>query len=308
MDKFDKKAEIFPYLSPKIRNVFERFPTKYWNSLNEIRITVNAPLIADISGKKFYITSKGTALNMQDCYTATCEDVNSIMELVTKSSVYAYNRHINEGFITLPGANRVGICGNCAVKDGVIISVSDINSLNFRLSHSKPGISSIVFDDIYSNGEIFNTLIISPPGCGKTTFLRDIACSFSDVKRCGKIIVCAIIDERYELACIRNSVACMDVGVNSFVISGYKKSRAIPMIVRSMAPDCIITDELCCNDDFKAIDFARRSGCAVIASVHGYDENINEIAGFNFDNIFKKIVVLSKRNGPGTIEKIVGVK
>lgn len=302
-----KETEIYPYLPENIRSLLAFLPSRNRNDLNELRFTVDSPLIADVNGEKYYVGKNGFDLDFKNSYITTKNDLTIIMELITRSSVYAYNRHINDGFVTLDGANRVGICGNCAVNNGVIVSVKEINSIIFRISHEKNGVSSIIFNDIYSKGAINNTLIISPPGCGKTTYLRDIALSLNDLKKCGRIISCALIDERYELACAKNAKPCFNIGQNNFVISGYAKSLAIPMVVRSMAPDCIITDELCSKEDFEAILFASRSGCGVIASVHGFDEFNNEMKFNNISKIFKKCIVLSKRKGPGTIEKIVDV-
>ncbi|MBQ4527403.1 MAG: stage III sporulation protein AA [Clostridia bacterium] len=307
MDKSLKKIEIVPFLSGNIKKLFDNIGFNNWDNLNELRVNVSKPLIADVCGERYYISDSGLSKNNSNSYISSSDDINIIMELITKSSVYAYNRHINSGYITLPGGNRVGICGNCNISDGKIISVNEINSLNIRISHEKKGVGDIVFPDIYANGKAKNTLIISPPGCGKTTMLRDIARIFSDASRCNKIIICAIIDERYELACSRGGITCFDVGDNNFVISGCQKSTAIPMVTRCMSPDIIITDELGNKDDFKAIIYAAKSGCAVIASVHGINETNHEMQGYDVSSYFEKIIILSRRNGPGTIEQIMEV-
>ena len=307
LDMTRKKEEIIPYLSYAIRNLFDVIDNELWEYVNEIRITVHKPLIINISGTKKYISENGLCSDENAAYTVTQDDMKMIFELITKSSVYAYNRHINEGFITLFGGNRVGICGKCSVYNDEIISVSDINSLNIRISHERRGASDIIFTDIYHGGKINNTLIISPPGCGKTTLLRDIALSLNDYCKTGKIIVCAIIDERFELACINNGISSFDIGQNNFVISGCDKSKAILQVVRSMSPDVIITDELVGENDFEAINYASASGCNVIASVHGFDDEINEIKNNDVIKVFKKIVVLSNNRGLGTVERVIDV-
>ena len=302
-----KRDEIYPYLSPNIRYFLKFISNDIWNCINEIRITNHKPIIIDVAGVKKYITKSGFSFDASGSYTVTEDDIAIITELITKSSVYAFNKNINEGYIILPGGNRVGICGKCIVSNDVLISVNEINSFNFRLSHIKKGVSNIIFNDLFCDNKFNNTLLISPPGCGKTTFLRDIALSLSNTSKLGKIIICALIDERYEIACSYNSYESYDTGKNNFIISGYEKKRAIPLVVRTMSPDIIITDELMDKNDFSAIEYAVKAGCGVVASVHGFDENENEIAEFAFRKIFRKIVVLSKNKGPGTVEKIVDV-
>lgn len=280
-------------------------PTQ-WKNLNEISVICGQPLSVMISGKRQFAGGKGITLNSTDAYLVNKYDISAIYELITKSSAYAFNRFISNGFLTLPGGHRIGISGNYIYSDNKITNLISVNSFNFRISHDVMPDIDIILDKIFSLGYPSNTIIISPPGCGKTTLLRALANKLSSNKN--SILKCAIIDERFEIASCESGVSTMNVGLVSSVISGCPKSAAIPMTVRSMAPDIILTDELASEEDIIAIKYAKASGCKIIATTHGIDETCNELSFFNIEKLFDKIIILSSRNGPGTIEKILAVK
>ena len=150
-------------------------------------------------------------------------------------------------------------------------------------------------------------IIAAYAGCGKTTFLRGLANELSSGRNKGNILKCAVIDERFEIAACESGISAMNVGMVTTVISGCPKNIAIPMTVRSMTPDVIFTDELASEKDVIAVKYARASGCRVIATTHGINETCNELSFFNIQKLFDKIIILSSRNGPGTVERILAV-
>ncbi len=302
----DKKAsQILPYLSSSIRERMKLFDDNFWDKLTNIRINVNSPVILELGVDRFYLSDCGGTSQLSKSYFATPGDIADIYELITASSAYAYAYSINEGYMTLPGGNRVGITGNCSTEDEKVKCIREVYSFNFRIAHERIGVSELILSDVYNDGEIRNTLIISPPGCGKTTMLRDIARSLGSSEASGKIKVCAIIDERNEIACLHNGTSQMNIGINNFVISNCLKSTAVPIVTRTMAPDVIVIDEMCNKEDFKAALYAKESGCKIVASVHGKDEFTNEMKNAGCRNFFDTTIILSSRKGPGTIEKII---
>lgn len=304
MINLDKSKEVKKYIPSNIRDALERLSENAWINLNEINFILGQAITLKIGNKRTYLGANGLVIDCKNAITTSKNDISRIFELITQSSAYSYNRFINDGFLTLRGGHRVGIVGDCICADSKITNVSSVNSFCFRIAHDFYNTANIIFDEIHNNNRINNCIIISPPGCGKTTLLRNIAFMLSNNN---KIIKCTIIDERYEIAACYEGEAMLNVGHVTNVISGCQKSIAIPLVVRSMSPDVILVDELASQSDINSIKYALASGCSVIATTHGTNEFNNEISFFEKDKIFDKLIILSSRNGPGTIEKIVGV-
>lgn len=302
----DKTNEVLKYIPFNIRSLFSNLSDYEWKNLNEISFISGQAITILVCGKRLYLGKEGTSFNCEKAVRITKNDIERIFELITDSSVYAFNRFINEGFLTLKGGHRVGLTGNCVCADGKIINVNSINAINFRISHNHKYNYNLIFDEICSNKGIYNSIIISPPGCGKTTLLRGIASYLGGLNKNNIISKCVLIDERYEIAACYDGQATLDVGNVTAVISGCDKSIAIPLVVRSMAPDIIIVDELASEKDIIAVEYAIASGCSVIASTHGNDEKLNRLVYYNYTDLFQKIIILSSKNGPGTVEKIIG--
>jgi len=300
----DKCSTVFNYFTQCIRRCFSSMSYKEIETINEITLISGQPLLVQLNGCRQYAGYDGLTADPGCACVITQKDISIIYEAITNSSEYAYSRFINEGFITLPFGHRVGITGNCVVRDDKIININHINALSFRLAHSCSNNANLIIDDIIKGQDVLNTLIISPPGCGKTTLIRGLAELISG-SLYGVVRKCAIVDERYELASCHNGIASLNVGNSSLIISGCKKSVAIPLVVRSMSPDIIFTDEVSGLDDFEAIKYAKASGCKIIASVHGSDEKNNELSSQNFASVFDRIVILNLTSGPGTIAKVL---
>ena len=139
--------------------------------IEEIRLRSSRPLILKI-GQETYITD----------YIVKQQDILQAFEKICENSVYSYRRQICDGYITIRGGNRVGIVGSAVIDNGQVININYISSLNFRIARQKIGCSNDIIYDIIDeqNKTIHNTLIVSPPGCGKTTLLRDIVRNISN--------------------------------------------------------------------------------------------------------------------------------
>lgn len=305
MIKLDKSKEILKYIPSKFWHCFEKLNEYSWENLNEISFISGQALTVKICGKRSYLGNMGTTVDVNRALLATKNDLSAIYELITESSAYAFSRFINQGFLTLPGGHRVGIGGNYICIDDKISGVNFINTVCFRVSHENKYSYDLIYDEIYSENRVCNTLILSPPGCGKTTLLRSVVSYISTFKNDGIIFKCVLIDERCEIASCYEGEATMNVGSVTSVISDCSKNIAIPIAVRSLSPDVVAVDELASESDIEAIRYAQASGCSVIATTHGFDENINKLTYYKYKDLFEKIIILSDRNGPGTIEKII---
>ena len=258
----------------------------------EIRLRSNKPLALKI----------GQETQMMD-YIVSQQEILQAFEKVCENSVYSYRRQICDGYITIRGGNRVGIVGSAVIDNGQIININYISSLNFRIARQEIGCSNRIIEDIIDmkNNSIYNTLIVSPPGCGKTTLLRDIVRNISNginvIGFKGKTV--GVVDERGEIAAMYKGIPQNDIGVRTDVVDNMPKPEAMRMLVRSMAPDVIACDEIGSLDDVKAIDYAMCSGVKGIFTAHGKDvEEISknpELSKLLNKHVFERIILLNPK-------------
>ena len=229
------------------------------------------------------------------------QEILQTFERVCENSVYSYRRQICDGYITIKGGNRVGIVGSAVIDNGQVININYISSLNFRIARQKIGCSNSIIEDIIDtqNNSIYNTLIVSPPGCGKTTLLRDIVRNISNgisvIGFKGKTV--GIADERGEIAAMYKGIPQNDIGIRTDVIDNMPKPLAMRILVRSMSPDVIACDEIGSLEDVEAIDYAMCSGVKGIFTAHGKNiEEINkntELSKLLNKKLFERIILLN---------------
>ena len=276
---------VLEYLPYTVRKVIEE---NMYDNIEEIRLRTSKPLSLKI-GQEIKILE----------YQVSQEDVLRAFEKVCENSVYSYRRQICDGYITIRGGNRVGIVGSAVIDNGQTININYISSLNFRIARQKIGCSNQIIEDLINGQTIYNTLIISPPGCGKTTILRDIIRNISNGIRIigfkGNNV--GVVDERGEIAAMYKGIPQNDIGIRTDVIDNMPKPEAMRMLVRSMSPDVIACDEIGSLEDVKAIDYAMCSGVKGIFTSHGKDiEEINrnpELSKLLNKHIFERIVILN---------------
>lgn len=255
---------ILEYFPNKIKKVLEQEISMKYEILEEIRIRAEKPIIlkySDFENIIRYIISK--------------EEILEILQSICENSIYSYQNQIAEGFVTVVGGHRIGISGSCVIENGKVININYINSLNVRITKQILGCSNIILKYILNlnTNSVFNTLIISPPGAGKTTILRDIIRQVSNgVKHMNfNGITVGLVDERGEIASLYKGVPQNDVGIKTDVIENVPKAIGMKMLIRSMAPKVIVADEIGNLDDVEIINYAVCSGCKGIFSAHGTD-------------------------------------
>lgn len=278
---------VLEYLPATIRNQIEPVLNV---TIEEIRLRAEKPLMLKI----------GQEMEVID-YIVKQREILQAFERICENSVYSYTRQICDGYITIRGGNRVGIVGSAVVNNGQVININYISSLNFRIARQQIGCSNFVMEDIIDeqNGNIRNTLIVSPPGCGKTTLLRDIVRNISngitEIGFKGKTV--GVVDERGEIAAMYKGIAQNDIGIRTDVIDNMPKPWAMRMLVRSMAPDVIVCDEIGSIEDINAIDYAMCSGVKGIFTAHGKSiEEVNqnpELSKLLNKHVFERIILLN---------------
>ena len=283
-------------------DLHEAFDALPIDRVYELRLRVNCPVIACVAGRNFFLTPQGISHNETDAVKVSGSDLETIVHKASNYSIYAVNEQIKQGFITIHGGVRIGLCGEVVAENGEIITIKNISSLNIRIPHQIWGCSFGVVPYVFDKLRPLNTLIISPPGAGKTTFLRDLAWQISDKYH---LLNTLVLDERGEIAAAHLGENQLDVGTSTDVLTCCSKTFGFQNGIRSMRPDVIITDEIATKEDIIMVKLATRSGVSVIASVHA--GNIDEIrikpdfCDLVTDKVFDRYVVLGIKDSAGTV-------
>lgn len=259
--------------------------------ITEIRLRVGTSL-------RVYLGKTEQEINVN----VTKEHLLKILSNISSNSIYSVQNDINKGYMTIAGGNRIGIAGEVVILDGKIKNIRDISSMNIRVAHECIGVSNKVMDKIVDGYNINNTLIVSPPGLGKTTLLRDIIRNLSE----GGYNV-AVIDERGEIAAMYSGTSSLNVGYRTDVISFVDKAFGMQMAVRSMAPQVVCTDEIGGKDDVEAIKYLCKCGVSFITTMHG--KSLKDIESGLMKEILDEgylstVIILSNKSGIGSIDKI----
>lgn len=265
------------------RNIATLIDGKKIDKLQEIRIRVNRNAILKYDDEEIvtdYIPNESSMIE--------------ILHRLCENSIYSYQTQICNGYITLYGGHRVGITGHVVMNNGKINNINYISALNFRIAKEIIGASNKLLKYVIEDGEIQNTLIVSKPGNGKTTILRDLIRNLSNM---GYTV--SLIDERGEIAAMYNGVPQNDVGLRCDVLDNVTKSIGMKIAVRTMSPDIIVSDEIGTKEDVDAINYGVLSGVHGIFTAHGntimdlkLNENLNKLYE---QKLFNKIVFLEKR-------------
>ena len=217
--------------------------------IEEFRLRIGRPFCAVGAGKRYTLAD-----------AVTRGELDELLQRATRSSIHTYMEQIRQGFITVPSGHRLGLCGETAEQNGEITNLRSFSSCNLRIARQMIGLADALCAQIYQNG-FESTLILAPPGGGKTTLLRDMARVLS------QSLNVALADERMEIAACRDGEPQFDVG-QCDVMSGGSKSEVMTMLLRSMSPQVIALDEITGERDAEALIAASYTGCRFLTTVH----------------------------------------
>ena len=258
-----KYKQIMNILSKDVKSALEHENLRF-DYLQEIRLRAGYPVILLHGGKEKILSAKVTERSIRET-----------LDYVSNYSLYAYENELKQGFITIEGGHRVGMAGQVLVENGRVKNLKHISSLNIRVSHEIVGCADKLFPYIINKKQIYHTLIISPPRCGKTTLLRDIIRQISDGNNWVKGCTVGVVDERSELAGCYQGIPQNHMGMRTDILDGCPKAEGMLMLIRSMSPKVIAVDEIGAPEEVQAIKYAMHCGCKMIATVHG--ESLDEI-------------------------------
>ena len=309
-----KKDELLRIFAGPIREMLGRAALN-WDNVQEIRLRVGRPVFVVCGGEEYVLTAEGVRRgksraadqimgNAGAAYQATPQDLRETLEYVSSHSLYAFEEEIRQGFITIQGGHRIGLAGKTVMDGRGVRTIKYISFLNVRLAHQVRGCADRIMPYLLENGQALHALFISPPRCGKTTLLRDVIRQMSD----GRGFTIGVVDERSELAACWQGIPQNDLGARTDVLDCCPKAIGMMMLVRAMSPEVIAVDEIGGREDIDAMRYAMNCGCRVLATVHG--DSLEDVARkpvlgkMVSEGMFDRYIVLSSREGVGTVEEI----
>ena len=293
------KEIILSYLSAKLAGRLAPVAKDFFEEMTELRIRVDKPLLIYRLGQEHGVGEGGLS-GLSRAYRPSPSDITETVERISQYSLYALEEELRMGYITLPGGHRVGLVGKTVLEGRAgkpaIRTIKPISGLNIRICRAVKGCGDRVLPGILDAAAgrqlPHNTMIISPPGCGKTTLLRDVIRQLSDI--CALTV--GVVDERSEIGGSYKGVAQNDVGLRTDLLDGCPKAEGMILLLRAMAPDVIAVDELGGEEDATAVEHVSNAGVRLLCTVHGYKlEELRQkpsLQALLNKGIFKRFVVL----------------
>lgn len=313
LDGISLYNQVIENICHELSQPLARVQDSYKGKIEEIRLRSGMPLNLYFQGQNYFVSPQGElGRDLKDSVYVSPASIHKTFQLISNYSVYAFQEEIKNGFITLRGGHRVGIGGKVLYGSRGIETIKNISSLNIRIAREKKDIAQKLVPYILDyNGSIYNTLIISPPQCGKTTLLRDLIRILSNGpgSNQAKGFKLGVIDERSEISGMYNGQPQHDIGIRTDVLDGCNKKDGTTMLIRAMSPDIIAMDEIGSHTDVEAIHESLKAGIKIIATVHG--SSLKDLLARRSlkilleDKVFGRYVSLDNSRGVGTIRQIL---
>ena len=255
--RYEEAAAILPV---GLRKVALALPDEQKRTAEEFRLRAGRPLTVLLPEGEMELDA-----------LVEPEELETLCDLATEFSRYAAAETLREGFLPVRGGFRVGLCGTAVMKDGVSTNLKNLSSAVVRIAREHKGIAEALAPRLFREGVFQSTLLLSPPGGGKTTLLRDLVRCLSDGGAGRPPLRVSLVDERGEAAVVYRGEPQMDVGAHTDVLDGCPKALGIPMVLRAMNPQVIAVDEITVREDLRAVSMAAGCGVGLLATIHAAD-------------------------------------
>lgn len=196
------------------------------------------------------------------------EELEQLVEIASRASLHTVLPQVRRGYLTFEGGHRIGLCGTAALRDGEIHALRSVSSANLRIARQVKGAAAPVLDRLCPGGRLGDTLILAPPGLGKTTLLRDLIRAVSEGEGCTPLRV-SLADERGEVAALYGGRPQLEVGRRTDVMEGCPKAQGLMLLLRAMNPQVLAVDEITAPEDVRALTAAAGCGVTLLATAHG---------------------------------------